>query len=72
MDKGTKVHVNLKKADAAKLGINTATDIDTIGIIEGKYTNGVAGHFVSVDGRIMGIPDRLNALIEIKVSQVAA
>ena len=69
MEKGTKVKVNLKKEDATKLGMATAEDIVAVGIIDGQYTNGVAGHYVIIDGKLRGIPDRLNALTPIEAKQ---
>ncbi len=63
MKKGTKVKVDLKVEDARKLGLNNP--VEGIGVIEGPYTNGVAGHFINVDGKTVGIPDRLNAVTPI-------
>ena len=62
MEKGTKVKVNLKCEDAKKLGISTAEDIVGEGVIDGQYTNSVAGHYVLFGSKLYGIPDRLNAI----------
>ena len=69
MEKGTKVQVNLKKEDATKLGIATAEDIVATGIIESQYANKIAGHYVTIEGKLRGIPDRLNALTPIEAKQ---
>ena len=65
MEKGTKVKVNLKMEDAKRLGINTAANMVGEGVIDGQYTNGVAGHYVLFGSKLLGIPDRLNAVTAI-------
>ena len=61
MEKGTKVNVNLSQEDASNLGIAKAI-VNTEGIIEKPYTNGVRGHFVRVLGKTVAIADKYKAL----------
>lgn len=70
MDKGTKVKINLKLEDARRLGISAAEDIIGEGIIDGTYTNGVAGHYVIFGNKTYGIPDRLKAVTPV-VGEIA-
>lgn len=69
MKKGTKVQVNLKKEDAKRLGINTIEDIVGEGTIDGEYTNGITGHYITMGSKLLAIPDRLNAITPIEAKQ---
>jgi len=60
MLKGTKVNVDLSLEDAKKLGINSAHKGQ--GEIVEPYSNGVAGHYVSINGKTLAIADKYNAV----------
>lgn len=60
MKKGTKVQVDLSEFAAKRLQIGPALKGE--GVISGEYTNGIPGHYVDINKRTVGIPDRLNAV----------
>lgn len=64
MKTGTHVRINLNVEDARKLGI-AAPIIDQPGVIDGPFTNGVDGHFVKTNGKLIAIADKYNALTEV-------
>lgn len=60
MQKGQKVNVNLNAENAKALGINGA--VQSTGIIDGVYDNGVEGYYVKVGQKLMAIPAKYNAV----------
>lgn len=52
--------VDLNKSDGKRLGIGTSLKGE--GTIDSEYTNGIKGHYVTLDGKLRGIPDRMNTV----------
>ena len=61
MEIGTKVKINLELKEAQRIGINRSFE-EADGTVTEKYTNGLDGHYVQVDGKPVHCVDCLTGL----------